>query len=124
MTYDEMVNDLVKCYRDGEFPGWVMTDDQYAQMRKMLPDGRYEFIDTAPWGSEAVIFHEVFSLDDYSEGELWFYGSVFYKNQDEFLNAGADIIAECVFEQIAHPKDVTIPEAIMRKYLEITGGAE
>ncbi|MBR3458080.1 MAG: hypothetical protein IKH16_08005 [Selenomonadaceae bacterium] len=120
MSYDEMVNDLVRRYRDGDFPGWVMTDDAYAQMRRTLPDGRYEFIDTAPWGSdEAVIFHEVFSLDDYSEGELWFYGSAYYNDQDEFMGLGADTIAECVFEQTAHPQMCAWPDGTMREYLKI-----
>lgn len=119
MTYDEMVAGLVQRYHNGEFPGWTMTDDDYAQMRRTLPDGRYEFIDTAPWGSECVLFHEVFSLDDYSDGELWFYGSAYYKNQDEFMGLGADIMAECVFEQTAHPQLCALPEKIMQEYLKI-----
>ena len=119
MTYDKMVGGLVERYHNGEFPGWTMTDDESAQMRRMLPDGRYEWIDTAPCGSEGVLFHEVFSLDDYSDGELWFYGSAYYDNQDEFMGLGADIMAECVFEQIAHPQLCVLPEKIMQEYLKI-----
>lgn len=119
MTYDKMVNELVECYRNGEFPGWTMTDDEYAQMRRTLPDGRYEFIDTAPWRPEAILFHEVFSLEDYSDGELWFYGCPYYKNQDEFMALGADIIAECVFEQTASPQMCDLPEDILQEYLKI-----
>lgn len=119
MTYDEMVDELVKRYCNGEFPGWMMTDEDYAQMRRTLPDGRYEFIDTSPYGSEAVLFHEVFSLDDYSDGELWFYGAVYYENQDAFMALGTNIMAECVFEQTACPRLCALPEEIMRKYLKI-----
>lgn len=119
MTYDKMVEGLVEGYRNGEFPGWTMTDDESAQMRRILPDGRYEFVDTSPWGSEVVLFHEVFSLDDYSEDELWYYGSSYYKNQNEFMALGADIIAECVFEQTAHPQLYVLSEAIVQEYLKI-----
>lgn len=118
MTYDEMVNELVKRYRNGEFPGWTMTDDESAQMRRTLPDGRYEWIDTALYDSGVVLSYETFSLDDYSEDEWWFYGSAYYK-KSELVALGADIIAECVFEQTAHPQLCALPEKIMQEYLKI-----
>ena len=118
MTYDEMVDGLVERYRNGEFPGWTMTDDESAQMRRMLPDGRYEWIDTALYESGAVLFFETFSLDDHSEDEWFFYGSAYYK-KSELVALGADIIAECIFEQRAYPQLCVVPDVILQEYLKI-----
>ena len=95
MTYEEAVNDLVRRYCNGEFKGWVLTDDYNAQMRRMLPDGRFEFIAF----ENLVIFHNIIDLEDYSDGELWFFGSMYYDTMEEFEAQGAEIMAECVFEQ-------------------------
>ena len=95
MTYNDAVNDLVRRYCNGEFKGWTMTDDYNAQMRRILPDGRFEFIAF----ENLVIFHNIINLEDYSEGELWFYGSMYYDTMEEFEAQGAEIMAECVFEQ-------------------------
>ena len=95
MTYNDAVNDLVRRYCNGEFKGWTMTDDDNAQMRRVLPDGRFEFIAF----ENLVIFHNIINLEDYSEGELWFYGSMYYDTMEEFEAQGAEIMAECIFEQ-------------------------
>jgi len=95
MTYNDAVNDLVRRYRNGEFKGWTMTDDDNAQMRRVLTDGRFEFIAF----DNLVIFHNIIDLDDYSDGELWFYGSMYYDTMEEFEAQGAEIMAECIFEQ-------------------------
>lgn len=95
MTYNDAVNDLVRRYCNGEFPGWVLTDDYDAQMRRILPDGRFEFIAF----DNLVIFHNIIDLNDYSDGELWFYGSMYYDTMEEFEAQGAEIMAECIFEQ-------------------------
>jgi len=95
MTYNDAVNDLVRRYRNGEFKGWTMTDDDNAQMRRVLTDGRFEFIAF----DNLVIFHNIINLEDYSEGELWFYGSMYYDTMEEFEAQGAEIMAECIFEQ-------------------------
>lgn len=95
MTYNDAVNDLVRRYGNGEFKGWTMTDDDNAQMRRVLPDGRFEFIAF----DNLVIFHNIIDLDDYSDRELWFYGSMYYDTMEEFKAQGGEIMAECVFEQ-------------------------
>ena len=118
MTYDEMVDGLVERYRNGEFPGWTMTDDDSAQMRRTLPDGGYEWIDTALYESGVVLFYETFRFDDYSEDDWWFYGSAYYK-KSELVALGTDIIAECIFEQTAYPQLCALPEEIMYEYLKI-----
>lgn len=95
MTYDEAVNDLVRRYCNDEFKGWVLTDDYNAQMRRILPDGRFEFIAF----ENLAIFHNIIDLEDYSDGELWFFGSMYYDTMEEFEAQGAEVMAECVFEQ-------------------------
>ena len=95
MTYDEAVNDLVLRYCNDEFKGWVLTDDYNAQMRRILPDGRFEFIAF----ENLVIFHNIIDLEDYSDGELWFFGSMYYDTMEEFEAQGAEVMAECMFEQ-------------------------
>ena len=95
MTYDEAVNTILEYYMLGDFPGWTMTDPDSAQMRRITKDGKFEFIDF----QNLAIFHNVINLDDYSDGELWFYGSMYYDTPDEFEAQGAAIMAECVFEQ-------------------------
>lgn len=117
MTYDDAVNEIVERYIHEEFPGWTMTDSDSAQMRRMTKDGKFEFIDF----QNLAIFHNVIDLSDYSDGELWFYGSMYYDTQDEFEAQGAEIMAECVFEQT--PADVFNNEegdvmAMYKKYLK------
>ena len=122
MTYDEAVGTiLVEYYQLGDFPGWTMTDPDSAQMRRNCDDGRYEFIElTENWDGGAVIHHDTFRLDDYSEGELWFFGSAYYETKEQFESQGADVIAECVFEQLYwNVEDYGEPRKMVDKYLEI-----
>lgn len=121
MTYDDAVNDLVRRYCNGEFKGWVLTDDYNAQMRRILPDGRFEFIAF----ENLVIFHNIIDLEDYSDGELWSFGSMYYDTMEEFEAQGAEVMAECVFEQT--PSTVLNiaegdVEALYAEYVEFVKG--
>lgn len=102
MTYDDMLNLISKMYDCGLFPDWVMTDLDHCQMRRDRKDGKFEFIEVFSWplGKTGAAFcrHSIIDLNDYSDAELWFYGSAHYDNWDEFFSQGAEIFAECVFE--------------------------
>lgn len=121
MTYDDAVNKIVECYRNGEFPGWTMTDPDSAQMRRNCEDGHYEFVElTENWDGGAVIHHDTVSLDDFSEGELWFFGSAYYETKEQFESQGADVMAECVFEQkYWNVESYGNPQKMLKKYLKI-----
>lgn len=116
MTYDEAVNTILEYYMLGDFNGWTMTDTDSAQMRRVAKDGRYEFVElrdtTDPDSNTAVFYHAFINLEDYSDGELWYYGSMYYATKEDFEEQGADIVAECVFEQTisadawGNPKDM------------------
>jgi len=121
MTYDDIVNKVVERYRNGEFPGWTMTDPDSAQMRKNCEDRRYEFVElTENWDGGVVIHHDTVSLDDFSEGELWFFGSVYYETKEQFESQGADVMAECIFEQnFWNVESYGNPQKMLNKYLKI-----
>ena len=122
MTYDEAVNTIVEYYMLGDFPGWTMTDTDSAQMRRIAKDGRYEFVElcdtTHPDSNTVVFYHEFIDLEDYSEGELWFYGSVYYETKEEFESLGADIAAECVFEETSTADAWGNPEDMLALYVK------
>lgn len=126
MTYDEAVGTILEYYQLGDFSGWTMTDPDSAQMRRNCDDGRYEFIElTENWDGGAVIHHDTISLDDYSEGELWFFGSAYYETKEQFESQGADVMAECVFEQIYwNVEDYGDPGKMLNEYLEIVREVE
>lgn len=101
MTYNDMLNLINEMYERGLFPDWVMTDSDCCQMRRDRKDGKFEFVEVvccATRYTAAFCRHSIIDLDDYSDGELWFYGSAHYGNWDEFFSHGAEIFAECVFE--------------------------
>lgn len=102
MTYDDMLNLINEMYERGLFPDWVMTDSDCCQMRRDRRDGKFEFVEVffcAPRSTgSALCRHSIIDLNDYSDDELWFYGSAYYDNWDEFFSQGAEIFAECVFE--------------------------
>lgn len=120
MTYDDAVNKIVECYRNGEFPGWTMTDSDSAQMRR-VKDGRYEFVEMLYVNgtkNTVAFYHEFIDLDDYTEGELWFYGSLYYADKEEFEGFGADIAAECVYEQTRSIDALGSPDKMLELYLK------
>lgn len=121
MTYDEAVNRIAECYTLGDFATWVMTDDDTAQMRRARVDGRFEFIEM--WeeyeDGSAVLFHEIIDLSSYSDKELRYYGSMYYASQEEFKRQGAEIMAECVYEQNREVCFYGSPDEVYTKYMEI-----
>lgn len=121
MTYDEVVNTILEYYMLGDFPGWTMTDTNNAQMRRVAKDGRYEFVElTDTYGDENIIIfsHLFINLEDYSEGELWHYGSMYYATKEDFEDQGADIVAECVFEQTINADAWGNPEDMLALYVK------
>lgn len=124
MTYDEAVNDLVRRYRDGAFPDWTMTDDDSAQMRRNLGNGRLEFVDF----QNLALFHNIIDMNYLTDGELWYYGSQYYDSREEFFDLGADIMAECVFELTPADEVFSSPEGIVddvySRYLKIVQRGE
>lgn len=122
MTYDEAVNTILEYYMLGDFPGWTMTDTDSAQMRRIVNDGRYEFVElldtTDPDLNIVVFYHEIIDLEEYSEGELWFYGSMYYATKEDFEDQGADIAAECVFEQTSTSEAWGNPEDMLALYVK------
>lgn len=106
MTYDELVMDVIESIRKDRSSGWVITDPDCGQMRKILNDGTYVFAEFQdyPDNSDRVTMVRTFvDLSDYSDAELWFYGSLYYATEEEFKAQGADIMAECVAEQTWEP---------------------
>lgn len=125
--YDQLVNELVTMYQNGEFPGWIMTDDDGAQMRRDLPDGTYEFVDVGMLrtglGLHISVHHAIVDLNDYTQEELWEIGSMYYETEEEFIAQGRPIMAECVFE--CHSGTYWGGYDVMRKtYLELANGKE
>ena len=101
MTYNDLIANIVGDIKKDRTSPWVITDPDCAQMRKILPDGIYVFAEfhDSPDGSDNVTMVRSFvDLSDYSDGELWFYGSMYYNTPEEFEAQGADIMAECVAE--------------------------
>ena len=121
MTYNEAVSTILEYYMLGDFSGWTMTDPDSAQMRRITKDGRYEFVElretTDPDSNTVVFYHEFIDLEDYSEGELWYYGSMYYANKEDFDEQGADIAAECVFEQTPTADAWGSPRDMLELYL-------
>lgn len=121
MTYNEAVNTILEYYMLGDFPGWTMTDPDSAQMRRITKDGRYEFVEllktTDPDSNTVVFYHEFIDLEEYSEGDLWFYGSAYYENEEGLEAQGADIAAECMFEQTSTADAWGSPYDMLELYL-------
>ena len=121
MTYDEIINDIVQKYTDFAFSSWTMTDDDTAQMRRDRLDGRFEFIEM--WeeyeDGSAVLFYEIIDLSSYSDKELRYYGSMYYASQEEFKRQGAEIMAECVYEQNREVCFYGSPDEVYTKYMEV-----
>ena len=90
-------------------------------MRRVSKDGRYEFVElTDTYGDENIIIfsHAFINLEDYSEGELWHYGSMYYDTKEDFEDQGADIVAECVFEQTISADKWGSPESMLALYVK------
>lgn len=125
MTYEDIINSMAAKYTtppmsQWKWPAWTMTDNDSAQVRRDRLDGRFEFVEM--WEEDdgyVVVFHKILNLDDYSDGELWFYGSLYYPTQEEFENQGAEIMAECVFEQEREVVFCGTPDEAYKKYIEI-----
>jgi len=124
MTNDEAINNILSLCENGTYHEWTVTDPDCLQMRRNLPSGEYQFIELwdCPTGG-AIVVSSTIDLSDYSEGELWFYGSPYYESQADFEAQGADIAAECVFEQRGDLADVLrtceTPESIVPTFLQI-----
>ena len=120
MTYDEAVNKIVECYRNGEFPGWTMTDPDCAQMRRDLGNGTYEFIELFSYTDRAVaLYHEEIDLNDYELADVLFYGSFYHENQDELLGQPREILSEYMFEQTCSMEGYGFTPEMFDEYLKI-----
>ena len=125
MTYEEIIDSMVRKYvtppmTQWKWPAWELTDDETAQVRRYRLDCKIEFAEMMEENDGSVIlFHDIINLDDYSDGELWYYGSMYYATQEEFEAQGAEIMAECVYEQNREPVFWGTPDEVYAKYLEI-----
>lgn len=126
MTYGDVIYSLVAKYttspwwKNWKWPAWEMTDNETAQVRRDRLDGRFEFVEM--WETDdgnVTIFHNIIALWDYSWGDLWFYGSMYYPTREDFEKQGAEIIAECVFEQTREVEFCGTPDEALAKYIEI-----
>ena len=126
MDFDGIVNKLVAMFRNGEFPGWTMTDDDCAQLRRDIRSGKYEFVDIGlkrtGFKTDVAVFHGIIDLDDYTHEELWEIGQMYYETEEEFFGQGDAIVAECVFENESESYWGG-EEIILKTYLDIVKGA-
>lgn len=126
MRCDALINKLVAMYRSGEFPGWTMTDDDCAQLRRDIRSGKYEFVDVglkrSGCDTDIAVYHAIIDLDDYTRDELWEIGQMYYETEEEFLEQGDAIVAECVFENESETY-WGCEEIILKTYLDIVKGA-
>lgn len=121
MSYDEVINVILKRYNGFFYPSWVMTDSDSAQMRLDRRDGSFEFVELLETADEKVVLlHDVICLNDYSADDLWYYGSSFYDDRAAFLAMDKELIAECVFEGTAfNIEESGTPEEMLESYLKI-----
>lgn len=125
MTYDEMIDSIVQKYitppiTQWKWSAWELTDDDSAQVRRYRLDGRIEFAEMWEGNDGSVIlFHKIIDLADYSDGELWFYGSAYCGSREEWEKMGAEIMAECVYEQTKEVVFCGTPDEAYKKYIEI-----
>lgn len=125
MTYEDIINSLAAKYAtppmsQWKWPAWTMTDSDSAQVRRDRLDGRFEFVEM--WEADdgyVVVYHQIINLDDYSDDDLWFYGMLYYPTREEFESQGAEIMAECVFEQTQDVWFCGTPDEAYKKYIEI-----
>lgn len=119
MTYDDAVNTIVERYRNGEFPGWTMTDPDSAQMRRDRGSGLYEFVELIDAG-DVLFSHDTIDLDNFTEKGLWaYFGSIYYENEHAFKNQGPEIAAECIFESARYCPSYGSPDEMLKLYLKI-----
>lgn len=125
--YDALVNELVSMYFQKQFPGWTMTDEDCAQLRRQKDNTSYEFVDVGirrgATDTYVAVHHGIVDLNDYTREELWEIGRMYYENEVEFFSQGDAIIAECVFETL-HDTYWGGSDVILRQYLEIAKGKE
>ena len=120
MTYDDAVNTICDHYLLGDFPGWTMTDDSSAQMRRDRGSGLYEFVELIDTGDDVMFSHDTIDLDNFTEKGVWdYFGSMYYENEHAFKNQGPEIAAECIFESARFCPSYGSPDEMLELYLTI-----
>jgi hypothetical protein len=119
VTYDDVINTLAQRYANGEFSQWVMTDSDHAQMRCNRPDGLMEFIELYPIGYVRTgVTYQLLDPKEYTDDDLWCYGSVYYTDRKEFDALPLEIKMECVFEATGGFDRIGTPEESMKSWLK------
>lgn len=99
MKYDDFINQIVRLYNAGIFPGWTMTDNDCAQMRR-AEYGGYTFIEfrqNYDDDEQAIMVRGFVDSSYYSDGELAYYAAPY--GYDDIDEVPVEILCECVFEE-------------------------
>lgn len=121
MTYDDVINEIYRKYVNGEFPQWVMTDSDCAQMRRIREDGTIDFIGISELrkGNLAGISYARLDPSKYSDSELWNdYGRFYHTYYGEFKDLPIEVKMEYVFESMIGFNDIGVPEEMMKEWLD------
>lgn len=121
MTYGDAINALYRKYINGEFPQWVMTDSDCAQMRRIREDGTIDFVEMRELSKGNLVGISYARLDpsEYSDSELWnYYGRFYHVSYGEFKDLPIEIKLEYVFESMTGFNKIGKPEKMMEEWME------
>lgn len=106
MTYEKLTNSLMSYFKNGEYNGWILTDDDCLQAYKELHDEHgdcygYRFImltEDSTDKDHCFFSEEIYVCDEYTADDLWLCGKSYYEDRQTFDSLPRYVKFECLFE--------------------------